>query len=132
MKNRVLLCTHGRFGEELLRSAEMILGKIEGVACCSLTSEMSLEDYRDTAESELKKVSENVICLVDLFGGTPSNVMGILTKKYPIQVVTGVNLPMLIEVYLNVEAKTTEELAELALDTLRESGNHINAILKEG
>ena len=87
---KIILGTHGKLGN----SAEMILGKLEGVECASLMPGMSFEDFIAEAEAKVAACAdEDVIVLVDLFGGTPSNVFSALTRKYPIHVVTGANLP---------------------------------------
>lgn len=129
MDKMIIIGTHGRFGEELIQSAEMIIGKMDCVKCCSLTKDMSFEDYRSSVEELMMDYSGEILCLVDLFGGTPSNVISVLSKKYHAQVITGLNLPMLIEVYMNLADMSAEELAELALQTLNESGKNVNMIL---
>ena len=131
MGKMILIGTHGRFGEELVSSAEMIMGKMEHVECCSLLSGMSFEEYAASVEQILSKFPGETLCLVDLFGGTPSNVMTALSRKYNTQVVTGLNLPMLIEVYMNHSDLSIEDLAELALSSLSESGKHINYIIRD-
>ena len=68
----VFVCTHGRFGEELMKSAEMIAGEAENVFAFSLMPGMQPEDYRAMLEKQLEKLGDGkVLCLVDLFGGTP-------------------------------------------------------------
>lgn len=127
----ILLGTHGRFGEELIRSAELIVGEMKNVRSFSLLPGMSLEDYLPPVAEELEKLPEGTICLVDLFGGTPSNTFCALSRKYGNVVVTGLNLAMLIEVYMNKDMLSAEELSELALSTLQESGKNATRILNE-
>lgn len=125
----ILVLTHGKFGEELIKSAEMIAGTLENVSALSLMPDMSAEEFRTKTESYLEEIDNEIICLVDLFGGTPSNTIMYLSQKYDITIVSGVNLPMLLEVYMNLDMNTSEELAELALETVIESGKNISKLL---
>lgn len=96
----IVLATHGRLGEELVKSAEMIVGKSTNIYTISLLEDMSFEDFLTSAKQTLDAIQNKFVVLVDLFGGTPSNVMTALIPKYEHKVITGVNLPILIELYL--------------------------------
>ena len=120
-KLNIIVGTHGHFGEELVKSAELITGKMEGVRTLSLLPEMSFEDFMKNAEEVLSTTEKPYVVLVDLFGGTPCNVLTVLSK----------NLPMLIDLYvktLSMEDSEidTDKLAEECIDTLKESGVHTN------
>lgn len=130
-KINIIVATHGRFGEELVKSAEMIAGKMENVQNLSLLPSMSLEEFMAEADAMLAKTEKPLIVLVDLFGGTPCNVMTALSRKYNYDVVTGVNIGMLIELYVSTlsmadEEIDTDQLAENCLATLQETGVHTN------
>ena len=130
-KLNIIVGTHGHFGEELVKSAELITGKMEGVRTLSLLPEMSFEDFMKNAEEVLSNTEKPSVVLVDLFGGTPCNVLTVLSKKYNYDIVSGVNLPMLIDLYvktLSMEDSEidTDKLAEECIDTLKESGVHTN------
>ena len=100
MEKKILLGSHGRFAEELIKSAEMIVGELKNVRSFSLLPGMSLEEYMKEVDQELQRESERTLCLVDLFGGTPSNTFCALSRKYDNVVVTGLNLGMLLETNL--------------------------------
>lgn len=127
----IIVGTHGKFGEELVHSAEMIVGKMENVTTVSLIPEWSFEDFMKKADEVLSQQEGDTIVLVDLFGGTPSNVFTALSKKYHHQVITGVNLPTLIDLYLKVSngSYDPETLVEETLTTLKESGVHTNPLI---
>ncbi|MBC8587085.1 PTS sugar transporter subunit IIA [Paratissierella segnis] len=122
---KVLVLTHGKFGEELVNSAEMIGGKLPNVNAFSLMPDMSLEEYAASIENKLKD-KEKYLCLIDLFGGTPFNTAAMLRKKYDITIVTGINLNMLLEVGINLNNMDVEALANLACNSLKESGKIIS------
>lgn len=128
----VFVCTHGRFGEELMKSAEMIAGEAENVFAFSLMPGMPPEDYRAMLEKQLEKLGDGkVLCLVDLFGGTPCTTCAILSKTYDMQVISGLNLAMYIEVTSQKGNYAVEELKAIGLATLRESGRDVVKLLNE-
>ena len=96
---KLVIASHGNFANELLKSAEMIYGDMSDVPAVSLMPGMSFEEFTKKASEVLEKSGKDTLVLVDLFGGTPSNVFSALTRTFGHQVVTGLNLPMLIEVY---------------------------------
>lgn len=129
----IVLATHGHLGEELVRSAGMIFGDMN-VPCVSLLPGMSFEEFTAKAEELLSSLEGDTIVLVDLFGGTPSNVFSALSRKYGHDVITGVNLPVLIDLYTKVSAGgelDKEQLVKETLETLRESGVHTNELLNK-
>ena len=128
----VFVCTHGRFGEELMKSAEMIAGEAENVFAFSLMPGMQPEDYRAMLEKQLEKLGDGkVLCLGDLFGGTPWTTCAILSKTYDMQVISGLNLAMYIEVTSQKGNYAVDELKTIGLATLRESGKDVVKLLNE-
>lgn len=128
----VFVCTHGRFGEELIKSAEMIAGEAEDVFSFSLVPGMPPEDYREMMEDQLKKLGgRKILCLVDLFGGTPCTTCAILSKSYDMQVISGLNLAMYIEITSQRGNGTIDELKSIGLSTLMESGKDVVKLLNE-
>lgn len=128
-KKVMLLCTHGYFGKELVKSAEMIIGHMDDIRTFSLLPGMSIEDFKNLVEPTLKELPKDTICLVDLFGGTPSNTMAMLSREYHNHVISGVNLAMLIEMYSQKDSLSTEELIECGLRTLAESGKDVVKVI---
>jgi len=103
----------------------MIGGKLPNVKTFSLMPNISPEEYKTTIENELNN-TKKFLFLIDLFGGTPFNVVAMLRKKYDITIVTGVNLNMLLEVCINLKNMDIEQLANLAYNSLKESGKMIS------
>src|SRR5258708_38206283 len=97
----VLIATHGEFGNSLLSTLRMILGETEGLESIVLSSEDSMDSFMDKMDKALKAVDPKEtgsLVLVDMLGGTPFNVAVQMAQKRKVEVVTGVNLPMLIKV----------------------------------
>lgn len=125
MAIRIVLATHGNFGKEIINSASMLVGDISKITSLSLMPGMSFEDFVNEARDTLtKNKDEQILCFVDLFGGTPSNTMTALTREFQMNVITGLNLPMLIDAYLKIQsgetnlAKLTAELHKTGQDSI--------------
>lgn len=96
----VIITTHGSLGAELIRAAELIKGPMKGVLHISVDQTTGVEEVRKEISWAIKKLDEGqgVVILTDLFGGTPSNISLSFLKEGKVEVVTGVNLPMLLKV----------------------------------
>ena len=132
-KLSIVIGTHGRFGEELIKSAEMIVGKMENIKSVSLLPAMSFEEFMHEVDSVLSGLEGPVLALVDLYGGTPSNVFTALTRKYNHNVITGLNLPMLIDLYINFsneEVLNMDQVIESCINNLQVSGVNTNKMMQ--
>jgi len=111
----VLIITHANLGYELIRAAEMIKGDIKGITSVSLDETKGVEDIKKEITSAIKKADsgKGVLIMTDLFGGTPSNISLSFLKKEKVEVVTGVNLPMLLKISDIREEKKLAEFADL-------------------
>lgn len=125
----IILLTHGKAGEELIKSAEMILGDFKNVYSFSLLPSMSPDDYAKEIKKVLDQVPKGTLVLTDLFGGTPSNVAIALSKDYDISVVSGLNIAMLIEADSARERLRGIELAKKVVNMGRESCKVITNLL---
>ena len=114
----VLVC-HGDLGAELVRVAEVIVGKIEGVDAVSIGSVCDVDSSREEIGAAIKRLNakDGVLILTDMFGGTPSNLsLSFLDEDRNIEVVTGVNLPMIIKFANHRKDKGLKDLASLLRD----------------
>jgi PTS system mannose-specific IIA component len=93
----ILVVTHGRLAEELVNAARTIVGEIPAIAAVSIGWTDDMSDARGAIERALADVGgAGVLVLTDMFGGTPTNVM-LPFLSNAVEIVTGVNLPMLIK-----------------------------------
>jgi PTS system mannose-specific IIA component len=95
----VVVVTHGQLATELVNAAEMIVGDLPQFAAVSIGWHDEVNDARDDIAQAIERVKadEGVLLLTDMFGGTPSN-LGLTFLETPgVEVITGVNLPMLIK-----------------------------------
>lgn len=108
-----LVVTHGQLGQELVAAAEMIVGEISHITAISIGWHDDVNQSKKEIEQAVQAVNQGkgVIILTDMFGGTPSNLSLSLLKKREVEIITGVNLPMIIKL---ANQDGTETLAELA------------------
>jgi len=125
----VIIGTHGIFSEEILKSAEMIFGTQENVG--SVTFKPG-EGVDDLVEKYNKLISEldckdGVLFMVDLFGGSPFNAASILAMKNDnMEIVTGVNLPMILESLGSRDFSSLSELLAIAENSGKEAIRVLN------
>ena len=95
----VVVVTHGQLATELVNAAETIVGDLPKFAAVSIGWHEDVKDARDDIQSAIGRVKGGggVLILTDMFGGTPCNLAMTFLAKNQIEVVTGVNLPMLIK-----------------------------------
>ena len=112
----IIVVTHVDYGSALLRAAEFILGPIQDITSIQVDSSFEVEETvaRLQEAVNLLDTGHGVLVLTDMFGGTPTNLSLSLLKAHPdVEVLTGVNLPMLLKVLGNRHMPLSE-LAELA------------------
>lgn len=108
----LLLVTHAGLATALKMSAEMIVGPIESCAVVEVAPDERADDIMARVVASVETVQvDGAIIMTDLFGGTPSNMAMSFLKDGSIEVITGVNLPMLLEFCSRRERMTVAELA---------------------
>jgi PTS system mannose-specific IIA component len=118
MKVGVLIVTHYRLGEEFLQALRLIVPGAPEFYAVSIDPKQSVDEMRTAISAAMGEADtgSGVLVLTDMFGGTPSNISLSFLEERQVEVVTGVNLPMLIKLATLSEDKTIEELARLIRD----------------
>jgi PTS system mannose-specific IIA component len=95
----VVVVTHGQLAAELLNAAETIVGDLPQFAAVSIGWHEDTQDAREEISQAIGRVQrgQGVLILTDMFGGTPSNLGMTFLAEQNVEVITGVNLPMLIK-----------------------------------
>lgn len=95
----VVVVTHGQLAIELVNAAEMIVGDLPQFTAVSIGWHDDMNEAREDIVQAIGRVrgEEGVLLLIDMFGGTPSNLGMTFLEKDHIEVITGVNLPMMIK-----------------------------------
>ena len=128
MTRKIIVATHGQFGKYLIESAAMIAGEMEEVTAIGLEADMAPENFVHEVEKHLKDYEGKVLILVDLFGGTPFNSSAYMMKNYDVEIITGVNLPLLIELYNSFILNISDDIGSI-METAKESIKHIEKIV---
>ncbi|AKQ63433.1 PTS system, mannose-specific IIA component [Myxococcus hansupus] len=95
----LVVAAHGRLAEELVSTAEQIVGELPAVATCNIEPGTPVEELRAKMKQAVARVDEGsgVIILADLFGGTPCKESLMMCQRMNVEVLAGVNLPMLLK-----------------------------------
>jgi PTS system mannose-specific IIA component len=125
----LILVTHGRLAEEFVSAMEHVVGRQEAVATVCIGPNDDMEARRQEIASAIAAVDggQGAIVLTDLFGGTPSNLAISLMKAGKVEVIAGINLPMLIRL---AKARSCMALAE-AVSAARDAGRNYITVASE-
>jgi mannose PTS system EIIA component len=107
-----VIVTHGQLATELVSAAEMIVGEIHHITAVSIGWHDDVDVARQEIERAIQRVDagSGVLLLTDMFGGTPTNIAASFLGQSQVEIVTGVNLPMVIK----MATQQDEPLAEIA------------------
>lgn len=127
----ILVVTHGKLAKELVNALQMIVGEQERIQALSIDWEVDVAEAKGLIGKALSQCGKkNVLVLTDMFGGTPTN-LALPFAGADIEVVTGVNLPMLIKA-CQVRNRPLAEVARLVCAQGRESVQIAGDLLKPG
>jgi len=127
----MLIVTHGRLGEGLLDAMQMIAGPQEKVDFVSLKEGDSIDELKERILNTVKMLDDGsgVLVFVDMFGASPSNAAAYLLNEN-VEVITGVNLPMLLEIVSFRETSSLQELSANAMTAGVESIKNLTQLLR--
>jgi PTS system mannose-specific IIA component len=134
----ILVVAHGALGEELVNSVAMIMGRVPLLRAVGLKSDQGLDDL----SAEIKKAwqefegggADRLLVLVDMFGGSCSNVAARLVNESDPKssaLITGVNLPMVLEAAIDRDLYTLEDLVAKIVDAGKKSIVDVRAVMAE-
>ncbi len=108
-----VIVTHGQLANELLAAAETVVGDISHVTAVSIGWHDDVGMAQDQVQRAIASVSggTGVLVMTDMFGGTPTNIAAMFLKDGEVEIVTGVNLPMVVKLASNTKDVTLSELA---------------------
>jgi PTS system mannose-specific IIA component len=125
----LVLVTHGHLAEEFVRAMEHVVGRQEAIATVCIGPNDDVERRRKEIAEAIKTVDsgEGAIILTDLFGGTPSNLAISLMEAGRVEVIAGINLPMLIRLAGARKGSTVQ----VAVGAARDAGRNYITIASE-
>lgn len=121
----LILVTHGRLAEEFVAAAEHVVGPQRNMRAISIGPDDDIEQRRRDILSAVEAVDDGsgVILLTDMFGGTPSNLAISIMNQGRVEIIAGVNLPMLIKL---ASVRETESLEEAVANAQEAGRKYIN------
>ena len=130
----VVIVTHYRLGQEFLQALRLIVPEAPEYHAVAIEPDQSVESMRLAIDRALRAADrgQGVLVLTDMFGGTPSNISLSFLEDRRVEVVTGVNLPMLIKLATLRSEKSLEDLAVFIKDYGRRNISVAREILPEG
>ena len=113
-----VIVTHGQLANELVSAAEMIVGEIHHITAVSIGWHDDVDVARQEIERAIQRVDagSGVLLLTDMFGGTPTNIAASFLGQSQVEIVTGVNLPMVIKMATQQQDEPLGEVARRVRD----------------
>jgi len=127
-----VLVSHGQVANELLAAAEAVVGNLSHIAAVSIGWHDDVESAKSEIQRAIKKVSSGagVLLLTDMFGGTPTNISAMFIKENEVEIVTGVNLPMVIKLASQTREMSLTEMAKEVEEQGKQSIYRTGALLE--
>jgi PTS system mannose-specific IIA component len=128
-----IVVTHCRLGQELINACEFIVGKIDALVAVTIDPARRPEELRSQIRAAIDQVNRGggVLIFTDMFGGTPSNISLTFLEEGKVEIVTGVNLPMIIRFATEREGKNLAEVSESVKAYGRRSISQATEILQK-
>lgn len=127
-----VIVSHGQLATELLSAAETVVGELTHITAVSIGWHDDVEAAKSEIERAIKQVSGGcgVLVMTDMFGGTPTNISAMFLKDGEVEIVTGVNLPMVIKLAAYNKECTLSEMAKMVEDQGKQSIYRTAALLE--
>jgi mannose PTS system EIIA component len=129
----LVIVTHGRLAEELISALEHVVGPQANISAVCIGPDDDMEQRRASILESVARAEEGngVVLLTDMFGGTPSNLAISIMDKANVEVIAGVNLPMLIKLASVRQTESLEEAAQSAQEAGRKYINIASRLLTQ-
>lgn len=123
----ILLVTHGNYGKELLKSSELIIGQIEHAESISFNQGESFDSLLSKVQEAVERLAkEDLIIFTDMYGGSPFNAVSRTMKNNNFYHITGINFPLFIDIAVNRDAYSLDEIAEKIIKNGKKSIVFVN------
>lgn len=127
-----VIVSHGQLANELVAAAETVVGDLSHITAVSIGWHDDVELAKDEIARAIKNVSngKGVLIMTDMFGGTPTNIAAMFLKPNEVEIVTGVNLPMVIKLASHTKEISLTDLAKEVEDQGKQSIYRTGALLE--
>lgn len=126
-----VIVSHGKLGEELLNALTIILGEAPNIEAISIGWYDDVEESKKKINQSLKRVNQKsgAVIFTDMFGGTPSNLSFSFLKDNQVEIITGVNLPMLIKFVSLQRSNSLKDVARKVVEQGKKNIHLVSALL---
>lgn len=126
-----IIVSHGKLAEEILNALTIILGEAPNIEAISIGWYDDVEDSKKKISQSLKRINQKngVVIFTDMFGGTPSNLSFSFLKDNQVEIITGVNLPMLIKFVSLQRSYNLKEVAKKVVEQGKKNIHLASALL---
>ena len=121
----ILLLTHGDWGKYIIEAGKMIVGNVDRVSQISLNPADTFEEFYEKVEKKVSEMKEGSLIITDIFGGTTTNVAAKLSLSYNINIISGLNAPLLFEALLNIDSINEDSVLDSIVEEGRDSCKNI-------
>lgn len=131
---KVIVVSHGSYSKGLVESVQMLIGEQDNLVAHGLFPQETVNALTDRLEEEIKKTKpgEEILFCSDLFHGSPFNAIVSLMKEYNFHHVTGINLPLAVEIMMGRYAdKTAAQICEDLLKAAPDTFKYVNQMFEE-
>lgn len=131
---KVIVISHGSYARGLVDTVQMIAGKQEDLEAFGLESEESVDTLKEKIRQSIEQASqeEEILILTDIFYGSPFNTVISLMPEYDLYHVTGINLPLMMEVIMGrISGKHAEEICKELLKAAPDTVRDVRELYKE-
>ncbi|MBD3413147.1 MAG: hypothetical protein GF421_01795 [Candidatus Aminicenantes bacterium] len=127
-----VIVSHGKLAEELLNALTIILGEAVNIEAISIGWYDDVEESKKKINESIKRVNQKngVLIFTDMFGGTPSNLSFSFLKDGQVEIITGVNLPMLIKFVSLQRSYNLKNVAKKVVEQGKKNIHLASALLK--
>lgn len=131
--NRFLIATHGNLAKEIVNTVYMIMGTEKKLDYIGMSPDTSVDEIKEKLDTFFQSGVEGdqFIILTDVFGGSITNICTEFIAKHDVHILTGVNLPMVLEVLNAPKTLSSSEVINLCISSAKESFVYVNKILLE-
>ena len=131
---KVIVVSHGSYARGLVDTVQMIAGKQEDLEAFGLESEESVDTLKEKIRQSIEQASqeEEILILTDIFYGSPFNTVISLMPEYDLYHITGINLPLMMEVIMGrISGKHAEEICKELLKAAPDTVRDVRELYKE-
>ena len=127
----IVLVTHGNLAQEMLKVTQHVVGPQTGVACVGIEpdDDMELKRHEILEKTASVDTGDGVVVITDMFGGTPSNLAISIMEERNIEVISGMNIPMLVKL-MRERGETVQDAVTAAQEAGRKYINIASQLLK--